>query len=81
MKTYPPKLRRSDASAYLLEVHGLQFKPSTLAKMFSVRSDGPPAFKVGHIPYYATADLDAWAKSISGSAVRSTSEHAARAAA
>jgi hypothetical protein len=58
---WPPNLRRKDASRYLLIVHGIPVAPSTLAKWFCVRSDGPKAFSAGRIPLYPVIELDAWA--------------------
>lgn len=60
-ETWPPNLRRSDASRYLRELYGLNLAPATLAKMFSQRSDGPPAYVAGRIPLYPRQALDAWA--------------------
>ncbi len=68
-----PRLRRAEASAYLLEHHGIERKPSTLAKLACI--GGSPAFqKANRIPYYSPSDLDAWAESVLSEKVRSTSE-------
>jgi hypothetical protein len=60
-KKYPKLLRRWDASKYLLEVHGLQFAPGTLAK-FACEGTGPEIHFVNKLPFYRPAGLDAWAK-------------------
>ena len=60
-ETWPPNLRRSDASRYLRELYGLNLAPATLAKMFSQRADGPPAYVAGRIPLYPRDALDSWA--------------------
>jgi hypothetical protein len=67
------RLRRSDASTYLLETHGIRRAVGTLAKLAVV--GGGPRFRVaGRTPLYSTEDLDAWADSIISPLVRSTSE-------
>jgi hypothetical protein len=58
---WPPNLRRQEASRYLRETYGLQVQPSTMAKWFCTKSDGPKAFSAGRIPLYPRAELDAWA--------------------
>lgn len=55
-----PRLRRRDASTYLLERHGLDVAPATLQTM-AVRGGGPAMSYFGRIPLYAKTDLDAWA--------------------
>ncbi|MFO0911316.1 MAG: hypothetical protein U0795_00030 [Pirellulales bacterium] len=68
-----PRLRRVDASAYLLHEHGFQVAAATLAKYASV--GGGPAFqKAGRQVYYAREDLDAWARERLGAKQRSTSD-------
>jgi hypothetical protein len=57
----PPNLRRAEASRYLHDRFGIDLSPATLAKIFSQRSDGPPAFKAGRTPLYPRDALDAWA--------------------
>ena len=56
-------LRRSEASAYLKEQHGIDRKPSTLAKL-AVVGGSPPFRHAGRFPIYAPDDLDKWALSI-----------------
>ena len=68
----PPNLRRTEASRYLREVHGVPVAPSTLAKL-ACNGAGPIFRKLGAIPLYSTADLDAWARSRLGKPVQSTS--------
>jgi len=58
---YPKLLRRQQASQYLLEVHGLRFAWTTLAK-FSCRGVGPEVVYVNDIPFYRPAGLDVWAR-------------------
>lgn len=70
---WPPRIRRADASRYLLETHGLSFAPSTLAKM-AVLGGGPAFQKNGNIPLYATESLDDWASERLTKSVKSTSE-------
>ncbi len=68
-----PPLRRSQASKYLLETHGIGRAVGTLAKLAVV--GGGPRFRVaGRTPLYSTDDLDAWVESILSPPVRSTSE-------
>jgi hypothetical protein len=59
--TWPPKLRRTDAARYLRDVHGIPVQPSTLAKWYCLRSDGPSAHVAGRIPLYPREALDEWA--------------------
>jgi hypothetical protein len=58
---YPRLMRRQQASEYLLEVHGLQFAPDTLAK-FACAGSGPKIYFVNKIPFYRPTGLDVWAK-------------------
>jgi len=74
---WPPNLRRKDASRYLLIVHGIPVAPSTLAKWFCVRSDGPKVFSAGRIPLYPVIELDAWAARRLGPLRTSTSDQQA----
>jgi hypothetical protein len=71
---WPPNLRRRDASQYLRQVYGLTVAPSTLAKWFSLRSDGPPAYLAGRVPLYPRDRLDAWAAKRLGQLRTSTSD-------
>jgi hypothetical protein len=57
------KLRRWEASEYLLEVHGLEYAPSTLAK-YACAGTGPPfQYFNDWIPIYTPAGLDRWVES------------------
>ena len=69
-------LRRTAASDYLRETHGLERAPSTLAKL-AVIGGGPIFRRAGRIPLYTTDDLDAWAESLLGPPMRSTSDNGA----
>ena len=69
-----PNLRRGDASRYLRERYGINLAATTLAKMFSQRSDGPPAFVAGRWPLYPREGLDAWATKRLGRLRSSTSD-------
>jgi hypothetical protein len=70
----PPKYRdRKAASQYLLDVWGLKRSPNYLAKL-AVVGGGPAFRKANRIPLYADEDLDAYASSIIGPRIQSTSE-------
>jgi hypothetical protein len=73
MHTHQRLLRRKAASEYLRETHGLDRAATTLAKLASM-GGGPIFCKAGRTPLYAPADLDAWALSLIGVRMRSTSE-------
>lgn len=73
-QAWPPNLRRAEASTYLRQRYGIILATSTLAKIFSTRSDGPPAFKAGRTPLYPRDGLDSWAASRLGELRRSTSD-------
>src|SRR5262249_4994462 len=60
-KRYAKLLRRWEASQYLLEVHGLQVAPASLAKKACL-GIGPEICFVNKIPFYRPARLDVWAK-------------------
>jgi hypothetical protein len=66
-------LRRKTASEYLLETHGLDRAPSTLAKL-AVIGGGPIFRRIGRVPLYATDDLDKWVASKLSAPMRSTSD-------
>jgi len=70
----PPRrmLRRSEAAKHVNE-KGVPLSPKTLAKL-AVVGGGPPFRKVGRIPLYDPADLDAWICSKLSRLVASTSE-------
>lgn len=55
-----PNLRRAAAAEYLGRAWGLTFAPETLRKWASA-GIGPRLRHVNRTPFYATADLDAWA--------------------
>ncbi len=70
-----PRLRRWEASEYLLLRHGVQIAPGTLAKLACI--GGGPAYNVSvRTPLYPTAELDAWALARLGKLRRSSSEAA-----
>jgi len=66
-------LRRKAASDYLHETHGLEWAPSTLAKL-AVIGGGPIFQRIGRVPLYAPEDLDAWVASKLSAPMHSTSE-------
>ena len=68
-----PRLRRWEASQYLLSEYGIELAPATLAKLACV-GGGPPFQKAGRVPLYPTDLLDEWAVTRLGAVVRSTSE-------
>lgn len=55
-------LTRKEASRELATM-GIRRAPSTLAKIFCTRSDGPPCLHLGRTPYYPKSRLHAWARS------------------
>lgn len=67
-------LNRKEASTELLRM-GIRRSPSTLAKVFCTRSDGPPCVHLGRTPYYPKSMLHDWARS-QLTAVRSSSSQA-----
>lgn len=69
----PRPLRRAEASAYLLERHGIQRRPATLAKL-AVIGGGPIFRRAGRVPLYSPTDLDEFAARITSAPVHSTSE-------
>jgi len=60
-RKYAKLIRRREASQYLLQVHGIQYVPDTLAK-FACEGTGPEMVYVNDIPFYRPTALDAWAK-------------------
>ena len=76
IERWPSRLRRTAASRYLKEMHGIPVEPATLAKWFSQRSDGPPAHRAGRVPLYPRDALDAWATRRLGPLCSSTSANA-----
>ena len=70
----PPKYRNRDqASLYLEEKWCLKRSKNYLAKL-AVVGGGPAFRKANRIPLYTDEDLDAYAESVIGPRVRSTSE-------
>jgi hypothetical protein len=53
------RLRRWEASDYLLRAHDYQIAPATLARMAST-GGGPDFQKIGRWPNYSPAALDRW---------------------
>jgi nucleotidyltransferase/DNA polymerase involved in DNA repair len=68
-------LRRKAASEYLHEAHGVERAPSTLAKL-AVTGGGPAFRRVGRVPHYDPADLDAWVASKLGPRTHYSSQQA-----
>lgn len=54
-----PGLRRDEASAYLVLMHGVERAPKTLAKYLS-QGLGPKYEHIGRTPLYLRDDLDEW---------------------
>jgi len=67
------RLRRKDASKYLLDSWGISRTTATLAKL-AVIGGGPSFQKDGRFPLYLEAELDAWAERQLSPLVSSTSE-------
>ena len=70
------RLRRKEASDYLLDTWGMSRTPKTLAKL-AVIGGGPVFEKDGRFPLYLPEKLDDWARSQLSPLVSSTSELAA----
>jgi hypothetical protein len=68
-----PRLRRSEASAYLRATWGIERKPSTLAR-YACEGIGPKFEYVGRIPTYTPAALDTYAQSILSPPCSSTAD-------
>lgn len=68
-----PRLRRWEASRYLLLVFGLNLAPATLAK-YACIGGGPAFHKANRIPLYPVGELNTWALERLGRVIRSTSE-------
>jgi len=61
---YPSRrLRRTEASEYLLERWGIRRAPSTLAKL-AVIGGGPAFQSANRTPLYLPDELDRWAESL-----------------
>ena len=52
-------LDREQACVYLATI-GVRRRPATLAKLFSIRSDGPPCIHDGRKPFYPKRQLHEW---------------------
>ena len=70
------RLRRVEASRYLLENWGIRRTPKTLAKL-AVTGGGPVFEKDGRFPLYTEPRLDDWARAQLSPPVSSTAELAA----
>lgn len=66
-------LTRQEASQYLATL-GIRRSPATLAKMFCMRSDGPPVVHHGRKPLYPKRLLLDWAEAQISEVRRSSSE-------
>lgn len=71
--SWPVRMRRHDASAYLLDEHGVRLSTATLAKL-AVVGGGPPFRLDGRFPLYDRADLDDFATKRLGPRRTSTSD-------
>lgn len=68
-----PRMRRTEASTYLAEKHGVTMSAKTLAKLACI--GGGPAFRLdGRFPLYDASELDRWAIERLGDPISSTSE-------
>lgn len=72
---WPSRMRRTVASEYLREEHGITLSPSTLAKR-AVIGGSPPFFKDGPFPLYPREGLDNYAVARLGKLRTSTSDEA-----
>jgi len=73
MNSKKRRLRRKDASKYLLETWGISRTPATLAKLACV--GGSPQFQYANkTPLYTTDSLDKWAENILSPLRASTSD-------
>jgi hypothetical protein len=62
LNRYPQFLRRPQASAYLLEVWGLEYSAATLARLCS-QGRGPETHRDGKRALHTPQALNQWAKS------------------
>ncbi len=74
--TEKPNLRPTEASDYLERQWGISRKPSTLAKMRCISSDGPAFLKARRGVLYPREALDQYARRILSGLRHSTSEAA-----
>jgi hypothetical protein len=73
------RFRRSEASSYLKERWGIDYKASTLAKLACL--GGGPRFELaGRFPLYRQSELDDWAAARLSPLKSSTCDPGARAA-
>ena len=54
-------LTRQEASSLLQAFH-IRLKPASLARIWCVGGNGPPAIHIGRRPYYPRQELEAWAR-------------------
>jgi hypothetical protein len=73
---WPARMRRRQASAYLLEVHGISLSHNTLAKIACISSEGPRFYLDGRFPLYDQVELDAFAMRRLGRLRNSTTDAA-----
>jgi hypothetical protein len=78
-RQWPARMRRTLASEYLLEVHGVSLSPATLAKL-AVTGGGPSFRKDGPFPLYERQELDTFATARLGPLRASTSDLTEKAA-
>jgi hypothetical protein len=69
-----PNLPPAEASEYLERCWGIKRKPTTLAKLRCVSSDGPIFFKANRQILYPRSGLDEYAAALLSSPRRSTSD-------
>ena len=73
------RLRRAEASVYLKEKWGLDYKANTLAKLATL-GGGPRFEHAGRFPLYREDELDIWAAARFSPLKSSTSDTGTRAA-
>jgi hypothetical protein len=71
-RRWPARMRRKQASEYLLEQHGVSLSAATLAKL-AVIGGSPPFWKDGPFPVYGRDQLDQFAAKRLGKLRSSTS--------
>jgi hypothetical protein len=67
------RLRRAEASVYLKQQWGLDYKANTLAKLATL-GGGPRFEHAGRFPFYREDELDAWAAARFSALKASTSD-------
>jgi hypothetical protein len=70
---WPARMRRREASEYLLQVHGIRLAPTTMAKLATL-GGGPKYLLDGRFPLYPQPELDSFAVARLGSLRASTSD-------